>query len=99
VRAAQAGNARMPVWLCKQLLGHKDTSKVEQTGPDGAAIKHGVHVMLSESEREQLKASWDCDSVRSGRWVGRRFASIAAECVKCWDYGSQKTVRTPPCAV
>jgi hypothetical protein len=65
LRAAQAGNTRMPVWLCKQLLGHKDTSKVEQTGPDGAAIKHAVHLMLSESEREELKASWPATMGRS----------------------------------
>ena len=44
----------------KQLLGQKDSSKVEQTGPAGAAIKHEVQVTLSDAEREQVKAFLGC---------------------------------------
>ena len=58
----------MLIWLGKQLLGQKDSSKVEQTGPAGAAIKHEVQVTLSlddvkafvKSEREQVKAFLGC---------------------------------------
>ncbi len=59
-QAAKAGNTKMLIWLGKQLLGQKDTSKVEQTGPDGRPVQHQVAVTLSDAEREQVKAFLGC---------------------------------------
>jgi hypothetical protein len=44
----------MLIWLGKQLLGQKDTSKVETGGPDGKPVQRQVQVTLSDEEREQV---------------------------------------------
>ena|SRR5579863_5791608 len=58
VRRAQmklldSGNATMGVWLGKQLLGQRDVTPIELSGPNGSAVKvslEAIDVILKHAE-------------------------------------------------
>lgn len=50
-QAAVGGNVTMQIWLGKQILGQRDVTATELSGPAGAPIEHHVSV---ESARDKL---------------------------------------------
>ncbi len=52
MKLAEGGNAAMAIWLGKQLLGQRDVTPVELTGPNGGAVKFSL-----EAIDEILKAA------------------------------------------
>jgi hypothetical protein len=53
MKLAEGGNASMAIWLGKQLLGQRDVTPIELSGPNGTAVKfsmEAIDAILAQSE-------------------------------------------------
>jgi len=45
MKLAEGGNAAMAIWLGKQLLGQRDVTPIELSGPNGSAVKFSLEAI------------------------------------------------------
>ena len=62
MEAARAGNIAMLIWLGKQMLGQRDTTETQLTGPGGESFK--IEIVRVAVERALEPAAEKPESVR-----------------------------------
>jgi hypothetical protein len=56
MKLLEAGNATMGIWLGKQILGQRDVTPVELTGPNGSEIKFSketIDAIIAEAKKNK----------------------------------------------
>jgi hypothetical protein len=55
MKQAEEGSTQMAIWLGKQMLGQRDVTPVELSGPNGNAVQFSLEVIneiLSEKKKK-----------------------------------------------
>ena len=56
IKLAEGGNAAMAIWLGKQILGQRDVTPIELSGPNGTAVKfsmEAIDAILAQTENSK----------------------------------------------